>query len=111
MEMAVSVTSVPKVKPVETVLVSAVTGTAPYGSIIARFATDKMIQDHAPGAGYGTGAVVSEDQQKTIGLTAGENVIFSLHGPEQQQCRSRIHSELSACGFLHREQRLRYSRR
>ena len=61
-----------------------VTGTAPYGSIIARFATDKMIQDHAPGAGYGTGAVVSEDQQKTIGLTANENVIRVLYLAEKQ---------------------------
>lgn len=61
-----------------------VTGTAPYGSIIARFATDKMIQDHAPGAGYGTGAVVLEDQQKTIGLTAGENVIRVLYLAEKQ---------------------------
>ena len=54
------------------------------GSIIARFATDKMIQDHAPGAGYGTGAVVSEDQQKTIGLTANENVIRVLYLAEKQ---------------------------
>ncbi len=61
-----------------------VTGTAPYGSIIARFATDKMIQDHAPGAGYGTGAVVSEDLQKTIGLTESENVIRVLYLAEKQ---------------------------
>ena len=60
------------------------TGTAPYGSIIAEFATDKMIQDHAPGAGYGTGAVVSEDRQKTIGLTASENVIRVLYLAEKQ---------------------------
>ncbi len=61
-----------------------VTGTAPYGSIIARFATDKMIQDHAPGAGYGIGAVVSEDLQKTIGLTESENVIRVLYLAEKQ---------------------------
>ncbi len=61
-----------------------VTGTAPYGSIIAGFATAKMIQDHAPGAGYGTGAVVSEDLQKTIGLTESENVIRVLYLAEKQ---------------------------
>ncbi len=61
-----------------------VTGTAPYGSIIAGFATDEMIQDHAPGAGYGTGAVVLEDLQKTIGLTESENVIRVLYLAEKQ---------------------------
>ena len=56
-----------------------VTGTAPYGTVIAGLVTENILTAHKPSdASYGPGAVVTEDQQKTIEAT-GDNVIRVLY--------------------------------